>query len=789
MTKTLGLALVALATLGPLSLFGQSSGGPAQSVRIAPSDPTAIACVPGQIRAYGDGGFYICASSGFYVAPAGSPGPPMDINALTEQTAPTVADDEAVIYDAGLTALRKVKLVNMPYPALTISGSDPAGACTVGKDRHWNSTSWWEFVCGASGTWQRVGKVVKLSGEAPTTLAVGCNEAGEIGTPYYDTDAGGSAWLCTNFSGSPAWTKVVLTGSSAALAHVTVTTTGAGTGIIAKNAVGTVAGDPFLGVHTSAAAWSGGLLGNGKYNHPGLLSGAAKFDSDGTLQKVTGTASNCVKVDGSSGSCGDASVSGDEYEIPFVAAGGGALDSHPDLHADADGNLTVPSINITNASSGGSVKLTESATDPTGEVGTGTIHVDSDGDLAFIKDAGSSVKVGIVGGHIAADSQIVGFSLTDNASLGAKAITTSCVNHASTGTTVNRIAKIVAGVCETATISDVEGDVWVVTGGAGTTGSAEIAVGGTASCVFTGAAAANTYVTVGASGKCTGDDTPTAGYRVLGRLLEAVSGADETKTFLVDPFTWPSSSSSLPSGPGFVYVDAMDVASVDDTVMRTTDMVTAAQLPTPGVAAAGGVLEVTCGAGQFINKVDGTSTCGTPATAPVTFFQAVQTTSTTGSTVPATFCRLYSQYIPIAVEFSHIGFKVVGADSVGGITYSIGLGGTDPDATTYTDPATRLAYITFGSAAITATGLYEVAIAGGGTATIDAGWYAWAWCASADTAGTATFGVDNNLTQNIGRFAVASANVQTAGVLNASFDIPAQAVSQTTRPYFWLIKK
>jgi hypothetical protein len=47
----------------------------------------------------------------------------LDINALTEQTTPTLADDTVAIYDVGLTALRKVKLVNLPFVATSTDGT------------------------------------------------------------------------------------------------------------------------------------------------------------------------------------------------------------------------------------------------------------------------------------------------------------------------------------------------------------------------------------------------------------------------------------------------------------------------------------------------------------------------------------------------------------------------------------------------------------------------------------------------------------------------------------------
>jgi hypothetical protein len=93
-----------------------------------------------------------------------------------------------------------------------------------------------------------------------------------------------------------------------ASANVTVTATAAGAPLVARtDAINTVAANPFMGVQNSSNTWLGGFLGSGKLNIPALTSGAAMFDADGTLQKVTGTATDCVLVNGTSGACGSGS--------------------------------------------------------------------------------------------------------------------------------------------------------------------------------------------------------------------------------------------------------------------------------------------------------------------------------------------------------------------------------------------------------------------------------------------------------------------------------------------------
>jgi hypothetical protein len=91
------------------------------------------------------------------------------------------------------------------------------------------------------------------------------------------------------------------------LDSMTVNATGAGAPVIGRTHASTVAGDPFFGVQTAGGTWRGGFLGDGKYNNPDQLSGAAVFDANGTLQKASGTATNCVLVDGSNAPCGSGS--------------------------------------------------------------------------------------------------------------------------------------------------------------------------------------------------------------------------------------------------------------------------------------------------------------------------------------------------------------------------------------------------------------------------------------------------------------------------------------------------
>lgn len=113
-------------------------------------------------------------------------------------------------------------------------------------------------------------------------------------------------------------------------------------------------------------------------------------------------------------------------------------------------------------------------------------------------------------------------------------------NDASTGTTVNKLAKL-TGAPATAVIagtSDTSGLIGVVVSGAGTSGSARVALIGIAACVFDGATTAGNYVkaSVSAGGSCTdaGSTYPTSG-QVVGRVLSTNGGAGTYNVYLFPP--------------------------------------------------------------------------------------------------------------------------------------------------------------------------------------------------------------------------------------------------------------
>jgi hypothetical protein len=113
-------------------------------------------------------------------------------------------------------------------------------------------------------------------------------------------------------------------------------------------------------------------------------------------------------------------------------------------------------------------------------------------------------------------------------------------NAGTTGTTVNKLAKLTGNpsTAVIAGISDTTGVVGVVVAGAGTTGNAVIARNGICSCVFDGATTAGDYVQVSTSvaGDCkdAGATPPTNG-QIIGRVLSTNGGAGTYAVSIAPP--------------------------------------------------------------------------------------------------------------------------------------------------------------------------------------------------------------------------------------------------------------
>lgn len=128
-------------------------------------------------------------------------------------------------------------------------------------------------------------------------------------------------------------------------------------------------------------------------------------------------------------------------------------------------------------------------------------------------------------------------------------------NAASTGTTVNRLAKL-TGAPSTAVItatSDTENALGICTANCGTTGSATIAIIGQATCDFDGATTAGNYVTISSTtaGKCHdgGSTYPTSGA-TYGRVLSTNGAQGSYVMELMTPDIAFQNAGSGKSKPG-----------------------------------------------------------------------------------------------------------------------------------------------------------------------------------------------------------------------------------------------
>jgi len=103
-------------------------------------------------------------------------------------------------------------------------------------------------------------------------------------------------------------------------------------------------------------------------------------------------------------------------------------------------------------------------------------------------------------------------------------------NATTTGTTLNALAKLTGNPSKAviATTSDTSGMMGIVVGGAGTTGNAQIAINGVASCIFDGATTAGDYVqissTVGGDCHDAGASVPSSG-QIIGMVLSTNAGS------------------------------------------------------------------------------------------------------------------------------------------------------------------------------------------------------------------------------------------------------------------------
>lgn len=121
---------------------------------------------------------------------------------------------------------------------------------------------------------------------------------------------------------------------------------------------------------------------------------------------------------------------------------------------------------------------------------------------------------------------------------GSSSTTITVANAATTGTTLNALAKF-TGAPSTAVITattDTGGAIGIVTAGAGTTGNATIQINGLVDCIFDGATTAGDYVNISSTtaGDCHDDGSsyPTSG-EIIGRVLSTNASGG---TYQLDEF-------------------------------------------------------------------------------------------------------------------------------------------------------------------------------------------------------------------------------------------------------------
>ncbi len=204
------------------------------------------------------------------------------------------------------------------------------------------------------------------------------------------------------------------------------------------------------------------------------------------------------------------------------AANGGAGTTNGILQANGSGTIGVVTVGA------GCTYIATTLSCP----GTGTAPGGSSGDLQMNDGAG-----GFSASHLNDSGSII--SSTESINTKTNALYWEMANAASTGTTVNKTAKF-TGAPSTAVIagtSDTTGIVGIVAAGAGTTGTAKIAVAGQVSCVFDGATTAGDFViaSVSVAGDChdAGATDPT-GVSVLGNVL-STNGSGGTYGVMLYP--------------------------------------------------------------------------------------------------------------------------------------------------------------------------------------------------------------------------------------------------------------
>ena len=234
---------------------------------------------------------------------------------------------------------------------------------------------------------------------------------------------------------------------------------------------------------------------------------------------------------------------------------------------DSTGNLLHTSIN----GSDSIIPTSATTAPPNGDcVKWGSnFQLQDNGSACGGSPAGSNTQLqynnsGSFGGVTGATTDGTKVTLT-NPSLGnagaPSALTQSYTNDGTTGTGTNLLAKIsAANTVVKAATTDADGEIGICVSGCGTTGSAQIAIAGTAACVFDNATTAGHWVQIstGTAGDChdAGGSLPAAGGQIIGRVLGGGAAgtynvALQIRTPAGSTSTAPSTLAWLPWGSGY----------------------------------------------------------------------------------------------------------------------------------------------------------------------------------------------------------------------------------------------